>query len=134
MALPPPAKPKGGDKASRTLSKVVELSVFDVLNIFRRRWFLSRTALLTHVISAQKAEDGNISWVEFDPPFHSHLVTDLQGPPSERTQSDKIRDLKSLAKQYARDRGSCDDTRISYLEYVESEAEADWTLARMIAG
>jgi hypothetical protein len=54
--------------------------------------------------------------------------------PSERTQSDKIRDLKSLAKQYARDQGSCDDTRISYLEYVESEAEADWTLARMIAG
>jgi hypothetical protein len=62
------------------------------------------------------------------------IVTNLQGPPSERTQSDKIRDLKSLAKQYARDRGSCDDTRISYLEYVESEAEADWTLARMIAG
>jgi hypothetical protein len=62
------------------------------------------------------------------------LVTDLQGPPSERTQMEKIRDLKSLARQYARDRGSCDDTRISYLEYVESEAEADWTLARMIAG
>jgi hypothetical protein len=62
------------------------------------------------------------------------LVTDLQGPPSERTQTEKIRDLKSLARQYARDRGSCDDTRISYLEYVESEAEADWTLARMIAG
>jgi hypothetical protein len=61
-------------------------------------------------------------------------VTDLQGPPSERTQSDKIWDLKSLAKQYARDQGSCDNTRISYLEYVESEAEADWTLARMIAG
>jgi hypothetical protein len=61
-------------------------------------------------------------------------VTDLQGSPSERTQSDKIRDLKSLAKKYARDQGSCDDTRISYLEYVESEAEADWTLARMIAG
>jgi hypothetical protein len=74
MALPPSVKPKGGDKASRTLSKVVELLVFDVLNIFRRRWFLSRTALLTHVISAQKAEDGDISWVEFDPPFHSHLV------------------------------------------------------------
>jgi hypothetical protein len=61
-------------------------------------------------------------------------VTNLQGPPSGRTQLDKIRDLKSLAKQYARDRGSCDDTRISYLENVESEAEADWTLARMIAG
>jgi hypothetical protein len=61
-------------------------------------------------------------------------VTDLQGPPSERTKMEKIRDLKSLARQYARDPGSCDDTRISYLEYVESEAEADWTLARMIAG
>jgi hypothetical protein len=61
-------------------------------------------------------------------------VTDLQGPPSERTQMEKIRDLKSLARQYARDQGSCDDTRISYLEHVESEAEADWTLARMIAG
>jgi hypothetical protein len=64
----------------------------------------------------------------------SAYVTDLQGPPSERTQTEKIWDLKSLARQYARDRGSCDDTRISYLEYVESEAEADWTLARMIAG
>jgi hypothetical protein len=61
-------------------------------------------------------------------------VTNLQGPPSERTQSDKIRDLKSLAQQYACDQGSCDDTRISYLEFVESEAEADLTLARMIAG
>jgi hypothetical protein len=62
------------------------------------------------------------------------FVTDLQGPPSERTQMEKIRNLKSLARQYARDWGSCDDTRISYLENVESEAEADWTLARMIAG
>jgi hypothetical protein len=59
---------------------------------------------------------------------------DLQGPPLECTQSDKLRDLKSLAQQYARDQGSCDDTRISYLEFVESEAEADLTLARMIAG
>jgi hypothetical protein len=74
IALPPPVKPKGGEKASRTLSKVVELSVFDVLNIFHRWWFLSRTALLAHVISAQKVEDGDISWVEFNPPFHSHLV------------------------------------------------------------
>jgi hypothetical protein len=71
---------------------------------------------------------GNCLWTR------TNHVTDLQRPPSERTQSDKIRDLKSLAKQYAHDQGSCDDTRISYLEYVESEAEADWTLARMIAG
>jgi hypothetical protein len=39
-------------------------------------------------------------------------VTDLQGPPSERTQMEKLRDLKTLAQQYTRDRGSCDNTRI----------------------
>jgi hypothetical protein len=59
---------------------------------------------------------------------------DLQGPPSERTQTEKLRDLKMLAQQYACDKGSCDDTRISYLEFVESEAEADLMLARIIAG
>jgi hypothetical protein len=74
MGTPPPTMPRGGSKPLRITSKVVELSVFDVLNTFRRRWFLSRTALLNHIISAQKAEDGNISWVEFSPPFHSHLV------------------------------------------------------------
>jgi hypothetical protein len=62
------------------------------------------------------------------------VVTDLQGPPSERTQTEKLRDLKELAQQYARDWGSCDDTRISYLEFVESEVEDNLTLARMIAG
>jgi hypothetical protein len=61
-------------------------------------------------------------------------VTDLQGPPSECTPEEKLWDFKTRAQQYARDQRSCDDTRISYLEYVESEAEADWTLARMIAG
>jgi hypothetical protein len=59
---------------------------------------------------------------------------DLQGPPSERTQTEKLRDLKKLTQQYARDQGSCDDTQISYLEFVESEAEADLKLARMISG
>jgi hypothetical protein len=59
---------------------------------------------------------------------------DLQGPPSERTQTEKLRDLKTLARRYTRDQGSCDDTRISYLEFLESEAEDDLTLARMIAG
>jgi hypothetical protein len=61
-------------------------------------------------------------------------VTDLQGPPSERTQTEKLRDLKTLAQQYTHDRGSCDDTRISYLEFLETEAEEDLTLAWMIAG
>jgi hypothetical protein len=64
----------------------------------------------------------------------SRFVTDLQGPPSERTQTEKLRDLKKLAQHYARDRGSCDDVRISYLEFLETEADDDLMLARMIAG
>jgi hypothetical protein len=51
-----------------------ELSVFDILNTFRCCWFLSRASLVANVTSAQKAEDGNFSWVEFTPQYHSHLV------------------------------------------------------------
>jgi hypothetical protein len=71
-----------------------------------------------------------------EPPYSipNPSVTDLQGPPSERTQTEKLQDLKKRAQHYARDWGSCDDIRISYLEFLESEAEDDLTLARMIAG
>jgi hypothetical protein len=62
------------------------------------------------------------------------IVTDLQGPPSERTPEEKLWDFKTRAQQYARDRESCDDVRISYLEFLETEAEDDLALARMIAG
>jgi hypothetical protein len=62
------------------------------------------------------------------------FVTDLQGPPSERTPEEKLWDFKTRAQQYARDRESCDDVRISYLEFLEMEAEDDLALARMIAG
>jgi hypothetical protein len=61
------------------------------------------------------------------------LVTDLQGPPSERTQTEKIRDLKSLARQYARDQGSCDDVHISYLEDLEDRDSDNLRLAQMLA-
>jgi hypothetical protein len=64
----------------------------------------------------------------------ANSVTDLQGPPSERTPEQKLWDLKTRAQQYARDRESCDDVRISYLEFLETEAEDDLALARMIAG
>src|SRR6266702_1433537 len=63
-----------GGAHSRSHAGDVDRSVFDILNIFRRSWFLSRANLLVNTISAQKAEDGKISWVEFTPPFHSHLV------------------------------------------------------------
>jgi hypothetical protein len=61
-------------------------------------------------------------------------VTNLQGPPSERTPEQKLWDFKTRTQQYARDRESCDDVRISYLEFLETEAEDDLALARMIAG
>jgi hypothetical protein len=63
-----------------------------------------------------------------------HCVMDLQGPPSERTPEEKLWDFKTRAQQYACDRESCDDVRISYLEFLETEAEDDLALARMIAG
>jgi hypothetical protein len=82
MSISPPptshstdrAVKKGGVDLKRSPPGNAELSVFDILNIFRRRWFISRDKLMTNVISAQKAEDGNISWVEFAPQYHSHLV------------------------------------------------------------
>jgi hypothetical protein len=60
-------------------------------------------------------------------------VTDLQGPPSEHTQVEKLRDLKQLAQHYARDRGSCDDTQISYLEILEDGDNDNLRLAQMIS-
>jgi hypothetical protein len=60
-------------------------------------------------------------------------VTDLQGPPSEHTQTEKIRDLKSLARQYAHDQGSCDDIHISYLEDLEDRDSDNLRLAQMLA-
>ena len=82
---PPPAPPAEVPKAGaapgrRNDGRVLTAKdnpspgVFDILNVFRRQWFLSRSHLLANGLSAQKSEDGLISWVEFSPPFHSHLV------------------------------------------------------------
>jgi hypothetical protein len=65
--------------------------------------------------------------------YYTLTVTDLQGPPSEHTQTEKIRDLKSLARQYARDWGSCDDVHISYLEDLEDRNDDNLRLAQMLA-
>jgi hypothetical protein len=55
-------------------SQESELSVFDILNIFRRQWFLSRDHILPQVVSAQKTKEGRIFWVELAPQFHTSLV------------------------------------------------------------
>jgi len=49
-------------------------SVFDVLNLFRHQWFLSRDWLVSNVASAQWTDGSSIDWVEFPPTAHTHLV------------------------------------------------------------
>jgi hypothetical protein len=65
---------KGNPLPQRAIPVADDLSVFDIHNIFHRRWFLSRDHLVANVISAQKAEDRKMFWVEFAPQFHAHLV------------------------------------------------------------
>jgi len=49
--------------------------VFDILNLFYTYWFLNHGHLLSLVVFAQKAEDGNkVTWVEFTSQAHSYLV------------------------------------------------------------
>jgi hypothetical protein len=46
---------------------------------------------------------------------------------------EKLRDLKKLVQQYARDQGSCDDAQISYLEIQEECDNDNLRLAQMLA-
>jgi hypothetical protein len=48
--------------------------VFDILNTFCARWFLNRDHLTANILSAQKDDSGHFTWVNFSPPFHTHLV------------------------------------------------------------
>jgi hypothetical protein len=90
LPSPTPAKPLAGGAqqpidpcniplgvkqvGKRSLSGNLNLSVFDILSSFHCCWFLSVNHLRAQALSAQKAEDGKIFWVEFTPPFHTHLV------------------------------------------------------------
>ena len=69
--LPPPSWAQPGEPAVNDSN---DLSVFDILNIFWRCWFLSWQHLVNSVLSAQKDKDNSFSWVKFTPQFHSHLV------------------------------------------------------------
>src|SRR5487761_1837308 len=76
----PPSQPSGptvaGTPAPRGGGASVAdgPSVFEVLNIFRRQWFLNRDHLISKVVSAQKDNRGNVTWVDFNPLFHTSLV------------------------------------------------------------
>jgi hypothetical protein len=67
--------PPGAKLAKKhALTEHAELSIFDILNIFRHHWFLSVSHLQVQALSAQKANNGKIFWVKFTPQFHTHLV------------------------------------------------------------
>ena len=51
-----------------------DLSVFDLTAILRAQWFLDGSHLASNVVSAQRGPNGDIDWVEFAPPFHTHLI------------------------------------------------------------
>ena len=71
---PAPPPPPASSPPTSGPGDGMEPSIFDVLNVFRSRWFLNRDHLIANVLSAQKAEDGRYTWVDFLPPFHTHLV------------------------------------------------------------
>ena len=69
---PPSSKPSGASVVGVDPDAIP--SVFDILNIFRSRWFLNKDHLIANVLSAQRDADGRLCWVDFLPPFHTHLV------------------------------------------------------------
>ena len=65
--------PSGGGNVPS--GDVADMSVFDILNLFRKRWFLQRDDLLTRVHTAVKATDSDVvERVTLEPSFHSELV------------------------------------------------------------
>ena len=77
-----PAQPAGlpaprsvGPVTQRGVAPLVDLSVFDMLNIFRARWFINREHLLSLILSATKGGDNNeVTWIDLLPQAHSHLL------------------------------------------------------------
>lgn len=63
LFVPPPLPPP---KVTVDTSSE-DLSVFDLLNILQRQWFLCRDHLADHVLSAQMNSEGRLFWVKFAP-------------------------------------------------------------------
>jgi hypothetical protein len=76
LKLTPPSPPilDADCPPSSGVEEVDVPSIFKVLNIFRRRWFLNQDHLIANILSAQKDERGKLFWVNFQPQFHTHLV------------------------------------------------------------
>lgn len=66
-----PRKASPGNEASRTLE---DLSVFDLLNILRRRLFFSREELTSQITEASKDAFGFFDWIVLKKDFHTKVV------------------------------------------------------------
>jgi hypothetical protein len=75
LAAPPPCSTPSGWTTSHEEDRP---SVFEVLNIFRQHWFLHREHLIANVLSTQTDDAGRFTWVDFQAPFHTHLVQCMQ--------------------------------------------------------
>ncbi|KAG2100667.1 uncharacterized protein F5147DRAFT_812787 [Suillus discolor] len=51
-----------------------DYSVFDILNVFRCRLFISRSDLVGHTVMATKSEMGQFTWLTLRPVYHSMVV------------------------------------------------------------
>jgi hypothetical protein len=74
MTPPSPPNPSADCPPPAGVEEADSPSVFNVLNIFRQRWFLNRDHLIANILSTQKDECSKLFWVDFQPQFHTHLV------------------------------------------------------------
>ena len=68
------APPDAANTNKHTTSNDSEMSCFEILARFHARLYISCEKLLEHITLTQKDPKGQISWVEFNMSFHSHLV------------------------------------------------------------
>jgi hypothetical protein len=74
LTPPSPPNPSADRPPPVGVKKATSPSVSDVLNIFHCQWFLNRDHLIANILSTQMDECSKISWVDFPPMFHTHLV------------------------------------------------------------
>jgi hypothetical protein len=51
-----------------------EYSVFNVLDLFQSCWYIYHKHLITNILSAIRDSDGQFTWVDFMPTFHTALI------------------------------------------------------------
>jgi hypothetical protein len=86
----------------------VKVSVFGILNMFCKHWFLSQDHLTKQVVEAQKAPNGcTFTWVKFTPQFHSYLICSVlclimetHVTPGSRPSSSLVKRVKKILFVY----------------------------------